>query len=194
MTPDLAFNTAVSFVTNTNWQAYSGESTMSYFVQMAALTVQNFASAAAGIAVAIALVRGFARQETEDHRQLLGGSDAQRRSTSCCRCRFVAALFLCSQGVIQNFDPYTRSRRSRARRRPLRRGRSRRRKRSSSSAPTAAASSTPTRRIRSRIRRRCANFCSDVADLRDSRGPDLHVRPDGRRHAAGLGDVRGDVA
>ena len=63
VSPDLAFNTATSFVTNTNWQAYSGESTLSYFVQMAALTVQNFASAAAGIAVAIALMRGFARQE-----------------------------------------------------------------------------------------------------------------------------------
>ena len=64
MTPDLAFNTAVSFVTNTNWQAYWGESTMSYLVQMAALTVQNFLSAAAGIAVAVALVRGFARQQS----------------------------------------------------------------------------------------------------------------------------------
>src|SRR5690349_45155 len=62
VTPDLAFNTAVSFMTNTNWQAYTGEATMSYFVQMAALAVQNFASAAAGIAVAIAVVRGFARQ------------------------------------------------------------------------------------------------------------------------------------
>src|SRR5690349_19605372 len=61
--PDLAFNTATSFVTNTNWQSYAGESTLSYFVQMAALTVQNFASAAAGIAVAVALIRGFARQE-----------------------------------------------------------------------------------------------------------------------------------
>ena len=61
--PDLAFNTATSFVTNTNWQAYSGESTMSYFTQMAALAVQNFASAAAGIAIAVALIRGFARQE-----------------------------------------------------------------------------------------------------------------------------------
>src|SRR6516162_11842120 len=59
--PDLAFNTATSFVTNTNWQAYSGEAAMSYFVQMAALAVQNFASAAAGIAVAVAVVRGFAR-------------------------------------------------------------------------------------------------------------------------------------
>src|SRR5215467_505102 len=61
--PDLAFNTATSFVTNTNWQAYSGESTLSYFVQMSALAVQNFASAAAGIAIAVALIRGFARQE-----------------------------------------------------------------------------------------------------------------------------------
>src|SRR5262249_29071273 len=62
-TPDLSFNTAVSFMTNTNWQAYGGETTLSYFVQMAALTVQNFVSAAAGMAVAIALVRGFARQQ-----------------------------------------------------------------------------------------------------------------------------------
>src|SRR6201993_2370355 len=63
VTPDLAFNTAVSFLTNTNWQAYSGESTLSYLVQMAALTVQNFVSGAAGVAIAIALVRGFARQQ-----------------------------------------------------------------------------------------------------------------------------------
>jgi len=61
ITPDLAFNTAVSFVTNTNWQNYGGESTMSYFVQMVGLTVQNFLSAATGIAIAIALIRGFAR-------------------------------------------------------------------------------------------------------------------------------------
>ena len=74
VSPDLAFNTAISFLTNTNWQSYSGESTLSYLVQMAALTVQNFASAAAGIAVAIALVRGFARQQVNSHRQLLGRS------------------------------------------------------------------------------------------------------------------------
>src|SRR4051812_6423522 len=61
--PDLSFNTAVSFMTNTDWQAYSGESTLSYLVQMAGLTVQNFSSAAAGMAIAIALVRGLARQE-----------------------------------------------------------------------------------------------------------------------------------
>ena len=57
--PDLAFNTAVSFVTNTNWQSYGGETTMSYLAQMAGLTVHNFVSAATGIALAIALIRGF---------------------------------------------------------------------------------------------------------------------------------------
>ena len=66
MTPALAWNTAVSFVTNTNWQAYSGESTQSHLVQMAGLAVQNFVSAAVGMAVAIALVRGFARRRTSD--------------------------------------------------------------------------------------------------------------------------------
>ncbi|HEY2674262.1 MAG TPA: potassium-transporting ATPase subunit KdpA [Rugosimonospora sp.] len=64
VTPSLSWNTAVSFVTNTNWQAYSGESTMGHLVQMAGLAVQNFASAAVGIAVAVALVRGFARKRT----------------------------------------------------------------------------------------------------------------------------------
>src|SRR5271156_2350449 len=61
MTPDLAFNTAISFMTNTSWQSYAGEATLSYFSQMAGVCVQSFASAAAGIAVAIALIRGFAR-------------------------------------------------------------------------------------------------------------------------------------
>ena len=63
--PDLAFNTAASFATNTNWQAYGGESTMSYFTQMAGLAYQNFVSAAAGMAVAIALIRGIARREQQ---------------------------------------------------------------------------------------------------------------------------------
>jgi len=65
MTPDLAFNTAVSFVTNTNWQSYSPDTTMSYLTQMAALAVQNFVSAAVGIAIAVALIRGFARHTTK---------------------------------------------------------------------------------------------------------------------------------
>jgi potassium-transporting ATPase potassium-binding subunit len=106
VTPDLAFNTATSFLTNTNWQAYSGESTLSYFVQMAALTVQNFVSAAAGMAVAIAVVRGFARHEA----RTLGNFwvDVTRASVYVLLpISFIAALFLCSQGVIQNLKPYT---------------------------------------------------------------------------------------
>src|SRR5260370_34570080 len=63
VSPDLAFNTANSFVTNTNWQAYSGESTLSHFVQMAALTVQNFRSGAAGICGALTVIRGIRRQQ-----------------------------------------------------------------------------------------------------------------------------------
>jgi K+-transporting ATPase ATPase A chain len=106
VSPDLAFNTAASFITNTNWQAYSGEATLSYFVQMAALVVQNFASAAAGIAVAIALVRGFARQETKT----IGNFwvDVTRATVYVLLpISIVGGLFLCSQGVIQNLKPYT---------------------------------------------------------------------------------------
>ena len=106
MTPDLAFNTAISFLTNTNWQAYSGESTLSYFVQMAALTVQNFVSGAAGIAVAIAVIRGFARQQAKT----LGNFwvDLTRATVYILLpLSLFGALFLCSQGVIQNFHPYT---------------------------------------------------------------------------------------
>ncbi len=105
--PDLAFNTAVSFVTNTNWQNYSGESTFSYLVQMAALTVQNFASAAAGIGVAVALVRGFARQQVNG----VGNFwvDLTRATVYILLpLSLIAALFFCSQGVIQNFDGYTK--------------------------------------------------------------------------------------
>ena len=76
MPPALAFNTAASFVTNTNWQNYAGESTMSHLTQMAGLTVQNFVSAAVGIAVAVALMRGLARRRSDDDRQLLGRPDA----------------------------------------------------------------------------------------------------------------------
>jgi K+-transporting ATPase ATPase A chain len=104
--PDLAFNTAISFTTNTNWQGYSGESTLSYLVQMAGLAVQNFVSAAAGIAVAIAVIRGFARQETDR----IGNFwvDVTRATLYVLMpIAIVAALVFCSQGVIQNFHPYT---------------------------------------------------------------------------------------
>ncbi|RPJ54030.1 MAG: potassium-transporting ATPase subunit A, partial [Acidobacteria bacterium] len=104
-TPDLSFNTAVSFMTNTNWQAYGGEVTLSYFAQMAALTVQNFVSAAAGIAVAIALMRGFTRVQTNS----IGNFwvDTVRAVVYLLLPLALAgALFLGAQGVIQNFSPY----------------------------------------------------------------------------------------
>jgi K+-transporting ATPase ATPase A chain len=102
MTPDLAWNTAVSFVTNTNWQAYSGESTMGHLVQMAGLSVQNFASAAVGIAVAVALVRGFARTRTGE----LGNFWVDLvRGTIRILLPFsiVVAIILIAGGAIQNF-------------------------------------------------------------------------------------------
>jgi potassium-transporting ATPase potassium-binding subunit len=106
MTPDLAFNTAVSFATNTNWQNYSGESTLSYLVQMAGLTMHNFASAAVGMAVAVALIRGFARQQVN----AIGNfwADLVRATVYVLLpISIVVALFFCSQGVIQNLHPYT---------------------------------------------------------------------------------------
>ena len=108
VTPDLAFNTAVSFMSNTNWQAYAGEATLSYFVQMAALTVQNFVSAAAGVAVAIAVVRGFVGRQVAT----LGNFwvDLTRATLYVfLPLSLVFALFLCSQGVIQNFSRYTKA-------------------------------------------------------------------------------------
>jgi K+-transporting ATPase ATPase A chain len=105
MTPALAWNTAVSFVTNTNWQAYSGESTMSHLVQMAGLAVQNFVSAAVGMAVAIAVMRGFARKHTGDLGNfwvdLVRGT--LRILLPVC---VVAAIILIAGGAIQNFHNY----------------------------------------------------------------------------------------
>jgi K+-transporting ATPase ATPase A chain len=106
VTPDLAFNTAFSFVTNTNWQAYTPEATYSYFVQMAGLTVQNFTSAAAGLAIAIALTRGFARRSSPT----IGNFwvDLTRATLYILLpLSIVGALIFCSQGVIQNFSQYT---------------------------------------------------------------------------------------
>ncbi len=106
VSPDLAFNTSASFGTNTNWQSYTPETTLSYLVQMAGLTVHNFLSAAAGLAIAIALVRGFARQSIKT----IGNFWADlTRSTLyiLMPMSLIAAIFLCSQGVIQNLHPYT---------------------------------------------------------------------------------------
>ena len=106
VTPEhLAFNTAASFTTNTNWQAYSGETTMSYFTQMAGLAFHNFASAATGIVLGIAFIRGIARRQTNT----LGNFWVD--FVRCCLwvllpfC-LVGSLFLVSQGVVQNLKPY----------------------------------------------------------------------------------------
>ena len=106
VTPEhLAFNTAASFTTNTNWQAYSGETTMSYFTQMAGLAFHNFASAATGIALAIAFIRGIARRQM----QTIGNFWVDMvRSCLWVLLPFciVGALVLVSQGVVQNLRPY----------------------------------------------------------------------------------------
>jgi K+-transporting ATPase ATPase A chain len=105
VSPDSAFNTAVSFVTNTNWQGYGGETTMSYLTQMLALTVQNFLSAATGIVVVIALIRGFARHTAQN----IGNAwvDLTRITIYLLLPLALAfAVFLISQGAIQNFAAY----------------------------------------------------------------------------------------
>ena len=105
VTPDSAFNTAVSFVTNTNWQGYGGESTMGYLTQMLGLAVQNFLSAATGIVVVVALIRGFVRHSAQG----LGNvwTDLMRATLwVLLPIAFVSAVALVHQGVIQNLLPY----------------------------------------------------------------------------------------
>jgi K+-transporting ATPase ATPase A chain len=106
VTPDSAFNTAISFMSNTNWQGYGGESTMSYLTQMLGLTVQNFLSAATGIVVVIALVRGFSRHSVKS----IGNVwvDLTRATLwVLLPLSLVLAVFFAGQGVIQNLSPYT---------------------------------------------------------------------------------------
>ena len=100
-----ALNTSISFVTNTNWQGYAGETTLSYFVQMVGLTVQNFVSAATGIAVLLAVIRGFSRKTTD---QLGNFCTDLTRSTLyvLLPLAILFAIILVSQGVVQNFKPY----------------------------------------------------------------------------------------
>jgi len=103
--PDLAFNTAVSFATNTNWQAYGGETTMSYLTQLLGLTVQNFVSAAAGMAVLVAVVRGFVKREANS----IGNFwvDLVRSVLYILLpLSLILAVALASQGVVQTFSPY----------------------------------------------------------------------------------------
>ena len=105
VSPDSSINTAISFITNTNWQGYSGESTMSYLTQMAGLAVQNFMSAACGIAVAIAVIRGWVRKTAKG----IGNFWVDLTRTTLyilLPISFLLALLLVSQGVIQNFKSY----------------------------------------------------------------------------------------
>src|SRR5579863_5090873 len=106
VSPALAWNTAVSFTTNTNWQAYTPETTMSYLTQMAGLAYHNFSSAAVGVALAVALIRGVARKESST----IGNFwvDATRGFLwVLLPLSLIGALFFVSQGVVQNFHPYT---------------------------------------------------------------------------------------
>ena len=108
VSPDSSFNTAVSFATNTNWQGYGGESTMSYLTQMLALTVQNFVSAAAGMAVLAAMIRGFARRSV----QTIGSFWVDMTRTTLyilLPLSFVLALILVSQGTVQTFGSYAKA-------------------------------------------------------------------------------------
>ncbi|MDQ3247707.1 MAG: potassium-transporting ATPase subunit KdpA, partial [Chloroflexota bacterium] len=105
ITPDSSFNTAISFASNTNWQGYGGETTMSYLTQMIGLTVQNFVSAAAGMATLVALIRGIARRSA----QTIGNFWVDIiRSTLyiLLPLSIVLALLLVSQGVVQTLSPY----------------------------------------------------------------------------------------
>ena len=107
-TADLAFNTAVSFATNTNWQSYGGETTLSYLTQMAGLTVQNFVSAASGMAVLVALMRGFTRKEASG----VGNFWVDMtRSTLyiLLPLSLILSLALVGQGVVQTFSPYAKA-------------------------------------------------------------------------------------
>ena len=108
VSPDSSWNTAVSFATNTNWQGYGGESTLSYLTQMLALAVQNFVSAATGIAVLAALIRGFARRQIDT----IGNfwTDLTRSTLYILLpLSFILALALVSQGVVQTFAPYVKA-------------------------------------------------------------------------------------
>ena len=105
ISPDSSFNTAASFATNTNWQGYSGEVTMSYLTQMLGLTVQNFVSAATGMATLVALIRGFARRKAD----IIGNFwvDLTRSTLYILMpLSLILALVLVGQGVVQTFSPY----------------------------------------------------------------------------------------
>ena len=189
--PDLAFNTAASFTTNTNWQAYGGESTMSYLTQMAGLAFHNFVSAAAGIAVAIAVIRGFVRRSTKT----LGNFWVDLTRTILwvlLPISIVFALVLVWQGVPQNFSPYVHA------------------KTVEGAEQVVAEGPVASQEIIKELGTNGGGFfnsnsshpyenptpLSDLLetrrDLFDWRGPDSYVRQDGGRSTPGMGTVRRD--
>ena len=188
-----SFNTAASFVTNTNWQSYSGENALGYVVQMAGLAVQNFVSAAVGIAVAIALVRGFTRNRTDRL-----GNFWVDLTRICLRIllpiSIVFAIIFVGAGMIQNFhdyadDPHDRRRHADAARRPVRQ----------------PGGHQGTRHQRRRLVQRQLRAPVREPDDLDELARDLpaavhlvlaaaHVRRDGRRQAPGPRDRRRDGA
>ena len=174
VTPDSSFNTATSFVTNTNWQGYGGETTMSYLTQMLGLTVQNFVSAATGMAVLVAFIRGLARRNAKTIGNFwvdLTRVDPLHPAAAVAGPGARPGVAGCGADLLRVPDGHARSKRlptptaSRSPSRCSRWDRRPRRSPSSSSAPTAAASSTSTPPIRSRTRRRsrtssrCSRSC-----------------------------------
>lgn len=110
VSPDLAFNTAVSFASNTNWQSYGGETTMSYLTQMMALTVQNFVSAATGMSLLIALIRGIANTQLQENLGNFWVDTVRGTLYILLPLSLIFAVILTSLGVIQNFKPYQKIR------------------------------------------------------------------------------------
>ena len=190
--PALAFNTAASFVTNTNWQNYGGESTMSHLTQMSGLAVQNFVSAAVGVAVAVALIRGFTRRRSDT----IGNFwvDITRVTTRVLLpLSVVVALVLVSQGVVQNLDRLHRGdhRRGRAAVDPRRPDRepggdqgARDERRRALQRQLGASVREPERLLEPR---------RDVGAPRDPLRPHVRLRPARPRPAPGLGALRRDV-
>ena len=189
----ISLNTAASFVTNTNWQFYGGEYTMSYLTQMAGLAVQNFVSAGVGMAVLAAVVRGIARRSTRGDRQLLAGPlpllrlhPAAARGRPRGDPRSPRASSRPSTGT-------RRRRRSRARSRRSRAAPRRRRSRSSSSGRTAAGSTTRTPPCPFENPNGLTNFLEMLAILLIPAAPGLHVREDGRGATPRVDGLHRDV-
>ena len=191
-----AFNTAASFTTNTNWQGYVGEATMSYLTQMAGLAWHNFISAAVGIAVALALARGITRRGDGSGPGTIGNFwvDITRATVYILLpISVVFALVFVSQGMIQNLSPYVEATTLEGARQVIAIG------------PVASQESI--KQLRDQRRRLLQRQCRaslrepesphelplDVPDLRDPVRADLHLRAHGRQSTAGLGAVRRDV-